>query len=67
MEVLAVHEQGVGVGDGTQNEPLADKVEVVSREGAPGLEGGDGGGHAQNELLVGPRDQDGVGDVPPVF
>lgn len=67
MKVLAVDEQGVGVGDGAEDEPLADKVEVVGREGAPGLEGGDGGGHAQDELLVRPRDQDGVGDVPPLL
>lgn len=40
---------------------------MVSRKRAPGLEGGDGGGHPQNELLVRPRDQNGVGDVPPVF
>lgn len=29
VEILAVDEQGVGVGYGTQNEPLADEVEVV--------------------------------------
>lgn len=67
MKILAVYEQGVGVGDGAEDEPLADEIEVVGREGAPGLEGRDGGGHAQDELLVGPRDQDGIGDVPPVF
>ncbi|EGO52116.1 hypothetical protein NEUTE1DRAFT_105112 [Neurospora tetrasperma FGSC 2508] len=54
MKVLAMYEQGVGVGDGAEDEPLADEIEVVGREGAPGLEGRDG-------------DQDGIGDVPPVL
>ena len=67
MKVFAVDEQGVGVGDGAQNKPLADEVEVVGREGTPSLEGGDGGGHAKDELLIGPGDEDGVGDVPPVL